>query len=115
MASAPRDPYRRTGHIPPVPLPTPRGELREDLSLIVTDGTRFYVPVFDVDPATGRAEFLGIALYEPTDPEGRAALAETVAQARCDGTDTVPVPFPVHADVDPDGCPAPVPRPRTGA
>lgn len=114
MASAPRDPYRRTGHTPPAPLPAPRGELREDLSLIVTDGTRFYVPVFDVDPATGRAVFLGIALYEPTDPEGRAALAQTVARARREGTGTVPVPVPVPVHA-PGGCPGPVPRPRTGA
>ncbi|MFF0146431.1 hypothetical protein ATK36_3769 [Amycolatopsis sulphurea] len=109
MASTPRDPYHRTGPVPPpAPLPPARGELREDLSLIVTDGTRFYVPVFDVDPATGRAEFLGVALYEPTDPEGRALLAETVATARRDGTGTVPIPVPVHP-------PGPVPGPRPGA
>ncbi|QYN23744.1 hypothetical protein [Amycolatopsis sp. DSM 110486] len=112
MASAPRDPYRRTGHTPPAQLPAARGGLCEDLSLIITDGTRFYVPVFDVDPATGRAEFLGIALYEPTDLDGRAALAETVAKARRDGTDIVPVPVPLRA---PGPGPGPVPQPRTGA
>ncbi|QYN16842.1 hypothetical protein [Amycolatopsis sp. DSM 110486] len=112
MASAPRDPYRRTGHTPPAPLPG--GGLREDLSLIITDGTRFYVPVFDLDPTTGRAEFLAIALYEPTDPDGRAALAETVAKARRDGTDIVPVPVPLRAP-GPGPGPGAVPQPRTGA